>query len=173
MMGPAVHAFDDGIGCALELVVQPARDEAAEHLIGGGVAMQSEPGDVGFAAGAGQRPVHRLDDVAADREVAQRLLQAGLQRPGGRADRLGKSQPLELLRAAQHQPPQFRVLIGGTGAQVGDAAALIRDVAQGSVEAGPALRVDLPFQGRADFQLASRTELQRRPARRRGRGSRG
>ena len=94
-------------------------------------------------------------------ELAQRLLEAGLQRPGGRPDRLREAQPFELLRAAKHQPAQFRILVGRAGAQVGDAAVLVRDVAQGPVEAGPALGLDFLFQGRADFQLAARTELQR------------
>ena len=160
MMGAAVDAFDDGIGGSLELVVQPALDEPAEHLIGAAVAMKSETGDVRLAAGAGHRPVHRLDDVAADPEVAQRLLEARLQRPRGRADLLGEAQPFELLRAAEHQPARFRILVGGAGAQIGDAAVLIRDVAQGPVEAGPALGVDLLLQGGADLLLAARAELQ-------------
>src|SRR5690242_16971137 len=104
MVRPAVYSFDDSVSGALELVMQASRDEAPQHLIGGGFSMQSEPRDIRFAASAGQRPVHRLDDVAADRKVTQRLFQTGLQRPGGRADRLGESQPLEFLRAAKHQP---------------------------------------------------------------------
>ena len=46
--------------------MQPARDQPAEHRIGRRIAMQGKAGDVRLVAGASHRPVHGLDDVAAD-----------------------------------------------------------------------------------------------------------
>jgi hypothetical protein len=66
--------------------------------------MKREAADIGLVTPVSHRPVHRLDDVAADAEVAQGRLEAGLQRPLRRADMLGKTQALELGGAADHQP---------------------------------------------------------------------
>ena len=161
MVGPPVDAFDDDIGGALELVVQAALDQPAEHRLGRLVAVKREAGRRRARdSRPAHRPVHRLDDVAADAEVAQRRLEAGLQRPSCRADLFGEAEPFELGGAAEHQPAQFGVLSGAAGAQVDDAAALVGDVAQRAIEAGPALGLDLLLQGGPDFLLAARAELQ-------------
>jgi hypothetical protein len=69
-MRTAVGAFNDGVSGALELVVQTALDQAAEHRIARLVAMEREARDVRLATGARHSAVHRLDDVAANAEVA-------------------------------------------------------------------------------------------------------
>ena len=81
MMRAAIDAFDDRVGRAFQLVKKASRNKPPEHGNGGALAVQRELRDVGLAAGAGHRPVHRLDDVAADAEIAQRLFDARLQRP--------------------------------------------------------------------------------------------
>ena len=81
-----------------------------------------------------------------------------VQQPG--ADLLRQSEPFELRGAAEHQPAQFRILAGPAGAQIGHPAALIGHVAERPVEAGPALGLDLPLQGRPDLLLAAWAELQ-------------
>jgi hypothetical protein len=90
--------------------------------------MQGEAGDIGFVAGAGHGAVHRLDDVAADRQVPQGLLGAGLQGPARGADLLGKSEPFEFRSTAKHQAAQFRVFISAAWSQVGDATFLVGKV---------------------------------------------
>ena len=50
MMGAPIDAFDDRVGGALQLVVEAAVDQPAEHRIGGVVAMQGEAGDVRLVA---------------------------------------------------------------------------------------------------------------------------
>jgi hypothetical protein len=109
MMRPPIDAFDDGVGGALQLIIQPARDQSAEHRVGGLVAMHSEAGDVRLATGAGHRPMHSLDDVAADSELTQRLLEAGLQGPASRPDLLCQAQAFELCGAAEHETGQIGI----------------------------------------------------------------
>ena len=112
--------------------------------------------------------MHRLDDVAADAEVAQGRLEAGLQGPLRRTDLLGQTEAFELGGATDHQPAQLGIFAGAAGTQVGDPAALVGDVAERSVETGPAFRPDLVLQSRADFLLAARSQFQRDPFRRAG-----
>src|ERR1700730_12064330 len=141
--------------------MQPARDETSEHRGGGGIAMQSEPCNIWFAAGDRKSLVHRLDDVTTDRELAQRLLESRLQRPGRRADSMGESQAFEFLGAAKHQPAQFWISIGGARAQVGNASTfIIREIPQGPVETGPTLCVDLLFQSGLDLLFGSWSKFQ-------------
>ena len=70
MVRPAVDPFDDGIGGAFQLVMQTTLHQAAEHGVTGVVAMQSKAGDVRRAVGSGHDPVHGLDDVSANTEIA-------------------------------------------------------------------------------------------------------
>ena len=60
----------------------------------------------------------------------------------------------------QAKSAQLRVFGVGAGPQIGHATALVGDVAQRPVEAGPALGLHLPLQGGADLLLAARAELQ-------------
>ena len=91
MLCPPVDAFDDGVGRALQLVMQAALDQSAQDWLGRLVAVKREARDVGFMIGPAHRPVHDLDDVAADAEVPQRWLDARLQRPLRRAERLAEA----------------------------------------------------------------------------------
>ena len=50
MVRAPVDAFDDGVGRALQLVMQTALDQSAQHWFVGLVAMKREAGDVGLAA---------------------------------------------------------------------------------------------------------------------------
>ena len=70
MVGAAVNAFDDDIGGSLELIMQPARDQATKHWLAGLIPVQSEACHVRLVTRGRHRPVHRLDDVTADAEVA-------------------------------------------------------------------------------------------------------
>jgi hypothetical protein len=103
--------------------------------------------------------VHGLDDVAADRELAQRLFEVGFERPTGRSHLLGKTEPLQLGGPADHQSPQLRVFTQSAGPEIDDAGSRIGVVAEGAVEVGPTLSLHLPFQGRTDLPLAAGAEL--------------
>src|SRR5258706_237575 len=99
--------------------------------------------------------MHGLDDVAADREIAQRTLDPGFERPATRRHLFGEAEPFELGGPADHQPPQRRVFTWSARPKVGDAGALVGRITECPVEARPALGLDLPFPGRTEFLLAS------------------
>ena len=104
MVRAPVDAVDDGVGRAIQLVVQAALDQASQDRLCGLVAVERETGDVGLVTPGSHRAVHRLDDIAADAEVAQGWLKAGFQGPLRRADLLGETEAFELGGATDHQP---------------------------------------------------------------------
>jgi hypothetical protein len=67
----------------------------------------------------------------------------------------------ELGGAAEQQAAELRILGVRSGPQVGDAAAVVGDVAQSAIKARPALRLRLTLEGGADLLLAAEAELQR------------
>ena len=71
MVGPAIDAFNDGVGGSFHLVVQATAGETPEHGIGGIIAVQRETAHVRFSSGTRQRPMHCFDDVAANSKLAQ------------------------------------------------------------------------------------------------------
>ena len=95
-MGPAAYALDDRVGCSLQFIIKAAFDQTAEPRFPGIIAMKGESGHIGLTSGAGHCPVHGLDDIAANAEVAQGRLQTRLERPAGYPDLSGKPQPFEL-----------------------------------------------------------------------------
>ena len=72
----------------------------------------------------------------------------------------GQTEPFELGGAADHQTAKFGIFAGAAGAKIGDPAALVGDVAERSVETGPAFGLDLLLQSGADFLLAARPQFQ-------------
>jgi hypothetical protein len=70
MMGSPVDPVDDDIGGALELIIESAFDQTAQHRIGRLVATQSETRHVQLTARVRHRPVHGLDDITSNGEVA-------------------------------------------------------------------------------------------------------
>ena len=165
MVRAPVDAVDDGVGRALQLVVQAALDQASQDRLCGLVAVEREAGDVGLASCPAHRPVHRLDDVAADAEIAQGRLEAGLQGPLRGTNLFRQAKPFKLGGATDHQTAKLGIFAGAAGAEVGDAAALVGDVAERSVETGPTLRLDLLLQSSADFLLTARSQFQSDPIR--------
>ena len=161
MMGATVDPLDDRITGPLELVLQPALDEAAHHGIARLSIVDREPGYIRLMSGGGHRPVHRLDDVAAHTEVTQGLFQPRLQGPARRSDTLDEAEAFELRGASEQRAAQFRVLASAARTKIGDAAALVGDVAQRSIQAGPALGLDLPLQGVPDGLFVARPKLER------------
>ena len=63
---------------ALQLVMQSALDELAQHRFVSLVAVGREAGDVGLATHVRHRAVHGLDDVASNAVIAQCRLDVGL-----------------------------------------------------------------------------------------------
>jgi len=94
MMGAPIDAGDDRVGAPLQFIVEAALDQPAKHRFGRLFSMQSERADIRLAPAGAHGLVHGLDDVAADAEFAQYLVEARLQRPAGGADRLRASSAL-------------------------------------------------------------------------------
>ena len=130
MVSTPINAFDNDICGPVEFSMQAARDQPTEHRLGRLIPVQSEAGDVRYVTRTRHRPVHRLDDVAADAEVTQCRLEAWFQLPSCDPDLLGEPKAFELARSPDHQPLQFGVFSFATGAEVHHAAALIGDVTQ-------------------------------------------
>src|SRR3546814_6035429 len=76
MMGAAINAVDDREGAAGELVVEAARDEATDDRIAGRLAVQRKRRRVESHSAPLHCAVHRLDDVAAIGEIAQRAFRS-------------------------------------------------------------------------------------------------
>ena len=91
--------------------------------------MQCKTGNIGVAAGTGHRPMHGLDDVSSNREIAQRVLDARLQRPVPGRDLFGKAKALQLSNATNHQPPQLGIAARAAWPQIGDTCALVHGIA--------------------------------------------
>src|SRR3546814_3366174 len=81
MMGAAINAVDDREGAAGELVVEAARDEATDDRIAGRLAVQRKRRRVESHSAPLHCAVHRLDDVAAIGEIAQRAFGARVDHP--------------------------------------------------------------------------------------------
>ena len=154
VVGAAVDPVDDGIGGALELIMQPAFDEAAEDGIGRLLPVEGEAGDIRFAIAGAHRPVHGFDDVAAYAEVAERGFEPGFDEPLRRADLFGEAEAFKP-GGATDQPPAKVWVFTGAWAQVGDASAFVGEVAERPVETGPAFGRDLFLQPRANILSAA------------------
>src|SRR5882724_1071686 len=70
MMRPAIDSFDDGIGRTLQLIMQPPLNKTPEHGATGLIAMQRKAGDIRIAPTFRHRPMHGLDDVSTNTEIA-------------------------------------------------------------------------------------------------------
>ena len=153
MMGAAIDAGDDRVGGSLELVVEAALDQPAEYWIGWLLAVQSERADVRLMPAGAHGLVHRLDDVAADAELAEGRFEPGLQRPAGWGDRSARPSAFEFRCPAEQQAAQLRVLGVWPGPKIDDAAAFVGDIAQRPVEARPSICLRPPAQGPIGFRV--------------------
>jgi hypothetical protein len=162
-MRPPIDAFDNGISGTLKFIVQTPFRQAPEHAIDGPVAVQGEGGNVGLPTGSGHRPVHGLDDVPSDRQVAQGLLCIGPERPAAWSDLVGKTKPFKLGDAASHEPTEIGRLTACSWAEVGDTSCLVRHDAKDAVQSRPALGFNFPRERRVDFSFTARAKFQRDP----------
>ncbi len=158
VMGPAIDAIDHRIGSPFQLVIeptldQPADDRAVETLGGKHIACGATLDPL-----LGQSPVHALDDIAALSQLAQRCLGITADRPLPRADLVGEAERFQL-----PEPPDFEGLVF-VGLTVGmrrevDGAGIAGIADKLSVELGPALGIDLPFEGVPDVVIGARPQF--------------
>jgi hypothetical protein len=151
MVGAAVGAIDDRVGFSGQLVVQPGCDEAPDDRRRRGASVNHVVSDAAVLAALGEGAVHGLDDVAAHAEITQGRL--GLQaddplgRPGGRR----KAHAFQPLQPADGEAAHLWVIHARIVRPQIDEAHVVRGHSDRVVEAGPALRVHLPCEGRTDF----------------------
>ena len=119
MMSSAINALDDGVSRTLELVVQTTLDQPTHDRLGGLFAMKGKAGNIWRPACTGHCAMHRLDDVATDRKLPQRLLETRLQAPATGRDLFGEAEPFQLSRAAHHESAKLRILAWVLWAKVG------------------------------------------------------
>ena len=121
MVGAPVCAVDHGIGGAGELIVKAAFDQATDDRFGRHRIMKREGTKVGNAPVMAHRAVHRLDNVAADREVAKRLLGIRPDRPCASIETVGQADRC-LARAGDWEvageATVFHELVDGAGVLV-------------------------------------------------------
>ena len=175
MMGAPIDALDDRIGGPLQFVIKPALDKPAEHRLGRLLTVQGEAGDIGVAPGAGSSPVHGLDDVAADAELAQRRSRV----PASMSNEAGptcsaRPEPFELRGAAEHQPAQLGISAslapGRRSATPPPSSAMSRSARSRLVQRSASTSV---LQGQCGSPARCADRAPGRRARRRDRGSRG
>ncbi len=148
VVGAPVHAFDDGVGRALAArhAARARRADRAPARLARS-PWRAKPSTSGsWPASVIARCIVLMMSprMPRSRSVGSRPASAPIVPDPTRSARPSRS---SLPRSPDHQPPQFGVFSGAAGAEVDHAAALIGDVAQRAIEAGPALRLDLLLQG--------------------------
>src|SRR5262245_46994192 len=101
--------------------------------------MHCKASDIRVAPSSTHRPVHGLDDVPANGEIAQRLLEARLESPATLGNLIGKPKPFELRRSTDQEPAQFGIRVRRARTEVGDPSAVVRGCTERPIEASPAL----------------------------------
>ena len=152
-MDAAIGAVDHGIGRARQLVMKAALDQAPDHGIARRCGMERKAADIDRAIVA-HRTVHGLDDVCADRKIAQRRFRARPDRPSTRTLRVSEAEAFELLRPSDQQAPSVGI-IARRGTQIDDAGGLVSEVFELPVKTGPAIGADIAFECRADLALGA------------------
>jgi hypothetical protein len=99
-----------------------------------------------------------LDNVAAFTELAQRRLGILRNRPLAGADLIREAERLQLPEASDLERMKFVWQAVGPRREVDDAAA-VAVAGELPIKIGPALCVDLSFQGAADFMIGARSEF--------------
>src|SRR5579885_3117865 len=121
VMGAAIDAVDNGVGGPLQLVVEPARQQAADDRLVEAFAGQHVARRPAFEAALREAAMNALDDVATLAELAQALLGRLRDDPLARADLLGEAETLQLAQAADLQCVEFVGLAVGARREIDDA----------------------------------------------------
>src|SRR5579885_3215131 len=158
VMGAAIDAVDDGVGGALQLVVEPAGQQAADDRLVQALAGQHVARRPAFEAALREATMNPLDDVAPLAELAQAFLGLIGDDPLTRPDLLGEAETLQLAKAANLQRVELVGLAAGMRREIDDARPMgvVRELA---VDVGPALGFDLALQRGADVAIGARAQL--------------
>src|SRR5581483_9232957 len=124
VVGPAVDAVDDGVGGALQLVVEPARQQAANDRLVQAFAGKHVARRPALNTALREAAMNALDDVATLAELAQALLGRLRDNPLARADLLGEAETLQLAQASDLQRMEFVGLAAGVRREVDHTGAI-------------------------------------------------
>jgi hypothetical protein len=156
-----IRAVDHGISGSGLFVMQAGLDQPPYDRVATFAPVDGEVADAAVLPTFGEGSVHGLDDVAAFTQIAERAFRLEPQHPFAGAAFRGQTEFPKVLQAADHQPPDLRVLWPGRGGAQIDETKIVGLIAQLAVETRPASRCHLPFERMLDFVLRLRAELQR------------
>lgn len=158
VMGPPVHAVDDGVGCALQLIVEAAIDQAADDRDIQALVSEHIAGRGPLDASLGQAAVDALDDVAAFAELAQGRLGGGVHRPLTRPELVREAETLQTPQSPDLERFEWIRLASRVRRDVDDAV-LIGIPDELPVELSPALGIDLALERAADVEICARPKF--------------
>ncbi|CDX39672.1 conserved hypothetical protein [Mesorhizobium plurifarium] len=160
VVGAPIHAIDNGIGSAIQLIVEPAIDEPADDGRIEIFGSQNITARATLDVLRGQRAMHALDDVTALAELAQSGFGLVVDDPLAWTDLTGETKNLKLAQATDLQ----RVIFIGLGmrprSQIDDTgtAAVAKQLA---IELCPTFGLDLAFERSPDVKISARSQLLR------------
>ena len=160
MVGASVDAIDDGIGRALQFIVEAPIDQPADNRRIETFGRQHIAGRSALNAAFRQRPVHPLDDVTAFTEFAQRRLGLAVDHPLAGADLDGEAERFQLVQPSDLE----RMIFVGPGLSVGrhvDDARGVRIAGKLAVELRPALGLDLSLKSAVNVEIRPRPQFLR------------
>src|SRR5712664_1651930 len=160
VVGAAINAIDDEGQVFAQLIGEMLVDDAADDRRRGRAVVNPEARRIAREALRLQRPVHRLDDVAALPQLAQARLQFFAQLPAARRGLAGKPHSLQLAKPRQ---PQRAV---GDAARIGQRVPEVHETLAGlgdqrPIDAGEAILIDLGRELALLLDRGDRTQFER------------
>ena len=160
MVSTSIDSVDNGVGGALELVIEPARDKPSDKLRGRVSAIERKVGDVPLDALIGKPAVDALDDVGPLAHRPHDGLGVLRQTPLRRSEGFGEAKALELFHAADHGGASVRLRSSvDAGSKINNPIIPRSLTGKRAIELGPAVRLDLSVEIAADLEVAARPEL--------------
>ena len=162
MVSTSVDSVDNGVGGALELVIEPTRDKPTDDWRRPVSVIERKVSDAPFDVLIGEFAMDALDDVGPLAQRSHDRFCVLRQAPSRRAKRLGEARALEFLHAA-NQNGASESLCSRVGARSKvDNTIMLRSLAgERAIELGPTIGLDLGIEVATDLAVASRPELER------------
>src|SRR6266481_2538279 len=160
VVGATINAIDDEGQVFAQLVGEMLVDDAADDRRRGRAVVNPEARRIAREALRLQRPVHRLDDVAALAQFAQGRLQFFAQLPAARRGLAGRPHSFQLAKPRQPQRAVGNaVRIGRRVSKVHETLAGLGD--QRPIDAGEAILIDLGRELALLLDRGDRTQFER------------
>ena len=162
MMSTSVDPVDNGVGGALEPVIEPARDKPPDDWRRRVCVIERKVSDAPFDALIGKPAVDALDDVGPLAQRSHDGLCVLRQAPSRRTERLGEAKALELVHAANHGGASGRLRSSvNAGSKINNPIIPRSLTGKRPIELGPTIGLDLGVEVATDLEVASRPKLKR------------